>query len=155
MRLFKKKSLNDILKIEDREEKIQEVYDYLSKKSHYGKNIEYLNEYEKDLFFCMAFQDEMNEGGFEQFFCSDVANDMGLVYQSLLHLNANDLANLLKEAMDIFPNGIVPIKQGERENLLELLLNDGNIFQELDEQYCPMKIENIHEYLEKMIENKE
>lgn len=148
MKFFKKKTWDDIMNIEDSEDKVQELYKYLSKKSHYGIQLDKLNEYEKKIYLVMEYEVEMNDGGFEQFFYSDISNYVHEVCAALLEIGAYQNAELLQQAIEVFPNGVVPLEQNEREKLLRLLLNDGLIFQELDENYCQLDIQLINRYLD-------
>lgn len=150
MRFLKKKSLEEILKLNDCEEKINEVYKYLLKKSEYGNNLNNLNSKEKNIYLVMEYEIEMSDGGFEQFFYSDVSNYVEDVYHALLVLNAQESANLLKEAIELFPNGHIPFEQGEREKLLKILLNNEFLFKELDSRYCQINIQLIDSYLKSM-----
>lgn len=147
MKLFKKKTLNEILKIENDEEKVNEVYKYLSKKCCYGEKINDLNDKEQMLYYVMDFEAEINDGGLEQFFYSEASHDVEKTYQSLIAFNHQEMADLLQEAIQLFPNGRVPISQNERIKILELLLNEGHIFETLDNQYYQLEIDLMTDYL--------
>ncbi len=147
MKFFKKKTWNDILELEDNEEKVNEIYKFLSKKCHYGNSLDELNEKEKVLYFVMDFESEINEGGLEQFFLSEASNHHEATYQALNSLGVKPMAEILLEATQLFPNSHIPASQDEREKLLELLLNDGPIFNELDEKYNQLEINLLDYYL--------
>lgn len=147
MSFFKKKTIDEILKIENNEEMVNEVYKYLSKKCHYGEKIDLLDEKEKILYDVMDFEAEINDGGLEQFFYSEASYDVERTCQSLIAFDHQEMADLLHEAIQLFPNAIVPKMQSEREKILELLLNDGPVFQELDDQYSQLDIDLMNDYL--------
>lgn len=148
MKFFKKKTWDDILQLEDNKEKVNEIYKYLSKKCHYGNVLNELNEKEKVLYSVMDFESEINEGGLEQFFYSEASNDLETTCQSLSLLGVQPMAEILLEATQLFPNSYIPTSQDERVKLLELLLNNGPIFNELDEKYNQLEINLLDYYLD-------
>jgi len=158
MNFFKKKTLNDILKIENQEEKINEIYKYLSRKCHYGEKVDQLSDEEKTLYDVMDFEAEMNDGGLEQFLYSEASDDIERTCQSLKSLNLESIAELLQDVKELFPGGLVPSIQSERARILELMLNDGPIFQEFDDRYSRLDIHLSDHYIvyinEKMMKNK-
>lgn len=150
MKLFKKKSLEDILKIEDNEQKINELYKYLSKKCDYGNNLDTLTNHEKTLYLVMDFEVEMNDGGFEQYLYSDAGNHIYDAYHSFVELGREDIAAILHECILIFPQEEVPADQYQRQNLLEMLLNDGPIFDDLNNRLDMNLLDDYLRYIDKV-----
>ena len=148
MKLFKKKSLEDILKIEDNEQKINELYKYLSKKCDYGNNLDTLKNHEKTLYLVMDFEAEMNDGGFEQYLYSDAGNHIYDAYHSFVELGREDIAAILHECILIFPQEEVPADQYQRQNLLEMLLNDGPIFDDLNNRLDMNLLDDYLRYID-------
>ena len=68
---------------------------------------------------------EVNNGGFDQFFFSDAGQLAGDALRGLEFLGAPSTAGILRRAMSIFPNGVVPADLlARREFLCDSLTDD-------------------------------
>lgn len=152
MKLFKKKTLEDILKIKNNEQKLNELYKFLSKKCHYGDKLDELNDKEKTLYLVMDFEAEMNEGGFEQFLYSEAGNHIYDTYHSFVEFKRNDIADIIHECILVFPQEEIPAEQIQRQQLLELLLNDGPIFNDLNNRIDLNLMDDYLEYIKNINE---
>lgn len=147
MKLFKKKTIEDILKIENKETMLNELYKYLAKKSCYGEELENLNEKEKVLFIAMDFESEVIDGGLEQYLYN-VSYNIEETYNCFYQIGRNDIADIIMKMIQLFPNSYIPSLQKERVNLIELLLNDGPLFDELNQQLQLDLLDNYIQYIE-------
>ncbi len=132
MKLFKKKTFEDILKIDDDVKKINEIYSYLSKKCKYGENLEKLDDNEKVLFLTMDFESCIIDGGVEQFLYN-MTYDIAATLEAFEKLNRHDIKEMIEKTIGLFPLNTIPSNQKERISLMETMLTAGNIFEEINE----------------------
>lgn len=136
-KLWNTNDLTQIWKIEDKNDFIISLYGYLSKKCEYGDKIDNLLPHEKVIYFCQAFEGEINNGGFSQFFFNSTGDFTMETVDSLKIIGAVKTTKLLKKAVTLFPSGIVPKDRDKREEMLDELLNDENeeLLSELDNSF--------------------
>lgn len=96
----------------------------------------------------MDFEAEMNDGGFEQYLYSDAGNHIYDAYHSFVELGREDIAAILHECILIFPQEEVPADQYQRQNLLEMLLNDGPIFDDLNNRLDMNLLDDYLRYID-------
>jgi hypothetical protein len=80
---------------------------------------------------------EVNNGGFDQFFFNDAGKLAGDALRGLEVIGAPVLAGILRRAMSVFPDGVVPAEQiKRREFLCDLLTDDqAELLEELDTEF--------------------
>jgi hypothetical protein len=145
MFLLKKKTLTDILNISDNDTKIKELYKFLSKKSKYGKAVDELNEVERKIYLIMEFEAEMNDGGFEQYFSSEIADYMYELCDDLKGVGEIKAYEILNEAIQLFPCDVTV--STNRKKVLEMLLNEQSLFNTVNDKYYEAKINFYNTYL--------
>lgn len=129
---------------------VVDMYDTIYKKCEYGDDIEKLNEYERVFFVTQTLEQEVNNGGFSQFFYNfsgDVSNEL---VDAFTKIGALKTAEICKKALSVF-NGKVPTERDEREKLLDSLDCD-NVLSECDYAFYDYEddLEALnHEYLMK------
>ncbi len=112
------------------------VIDMCSKvfeKCDYGDEIDKLNEHERVFFITQTLEEEVNNGGFWQFFYNSSGDFSGELIDAFTKIGALKTAEICKQALSIF-NGDVPTDRDERGELLaQLDCND--FWDECDEAF--------------------
>jgi hypothetical protein len=80
---------------------------------------------------------EVNNGGFDQFFYNDAGKLAGDALRGLESLGAQGMADILRRAMSIFPGGVVPADQNERQDFMCDSLTDDQkeLLEKLDAEF--------------------
>ena len=102
-------------------------------KCEYGEAIEKLNEYERVFFVTQTLEQEVNNGGFSQYFFNSSGNFSNELEDAFTKIGALKTAEICKKALAVFA-GKVPTDWNERQELLEELSCD-NILSELDNAF--------------------
>ena len=89
-------------------------------KCNYGQNIEALNEHERVLYITQILEQEVNNGGFSQFFYNSSGNFSNELVDAFTKIGAIKTAEICKKALSVF-NGPVPVDRVRRQILLEEL----------------------------------
>ncbi len=99
---------------------VTSMYSTVCRKCKYGNDIEKLNEYEKTLFITQTAEQEINNGGFSQFFFNSSGRFASRSVNSFENIGAAKTAEICKKALSVF-NGEIPFDRKERQELLEEL----------------------------------
>jgi hypothetical protein len=83
-----------------------------------------------------AFEAEINNGGFDQFFFNSLSDNTSEIIEALQVVGAVKTAAILKKAAAKFPGGMPPKDRFERQDLLlEQVSPEADAFQELDKEF--------------------
>ena len=97
---------------DDKEKDINEfvvgMYNEICIKCEYGDAIEKLNEYERTFFATQILEQEVNNGGFSQFFYNSSGEIANEVVEAFTKIGALKTSKICKRAVSVF-NGVVPI----------------------------------------------
>ena len=96
------------------------MYTTVCKKCDYGNAMERLNAHERIFFVVQVLEQEVNNGGFAQFFSNSSGNLANEVVDAFTQIGAPKTAEICKRALAIF-HGSVPTDPDEREKLLDSL----------------------------------
>jgi hypothetical protein len=105
-------------------ESIIELDNYICKLCSWGEQLERLSEPQKVFYFNQEFEREINSGGFEAFFYNSYGTYAHETLLTLETIGANQFAEILREAIKVFPNGRVPKDLHERHGLICSLPDD-------------------------------
>ncbi len=97
---------------------VMNVYDYICQKCEYGDAIEKLNKYERVIFITQTLEQEVNNGGFSQFFYNSSGDFSNELLDAFTQIGAAKTATICKKAISVF-NGKIPLDRTEREELLD------------------------------------
>ena len=115
---------------------IIDIDTFICELCHYGDSIEKLTEQQKTFYFNQNLEREVNNGGFNQYFCNSSGDNVHETVLWLKNIGANNAAQLLQKAIDKFPGKIVPKNQGERIKIVEEIEDAADeIWNELDEKF--------------------
>ncbi len=115
--MFETKSIDEIWKIEDENQFVISMYQYIAEKCEYGDNMEKLNDEQKVFYITQALEAEVNNGGFSQFFFNSdgcFGNELVAVFEKI---GAMKTAEICKKAVSIYGDS-VPTDRDERETVL-------------------------------------
>ncbi len=148
-RIVNEKTLLNIWEIEDKEEFIIEMDDYISKKCDYGENMESLNENERLFYITQTLEMEVNNGGFSQYFFNSGGNFANELVESFEKIGALKTADICKKAISIFPDSKVPADWGERQ---EFLTPDDENEEERIDEFLGECDDAFYEYEDDLVE---
>jgi hypothetical protein len=91
---------------------------------------------DQTLFLVWSLCGEVVNGGFEQFLFNSGGGHAARTVEALRRIGAESVADLLTEAIGVFPGGAVPPDIEERNEVLSALPGDADkVFMELDERF--------------------
>ncbi|MBQ9839231.1 MAG: DMP19 family protein [Oscillospiraceae bacterium] len=105
----------------------------ICKKCEYGDDIEKLNEHERIFYVTQILEQEVNNGGFSQFFFNSSGDFSNELVDAFTKIGAIKTAEICKKAVEIF-NGNVPTDRVEREKLL-IDLECDDVLRECDDAF--------------------
>ena len=115
--MFETKSIDEIWKIEEKENFVVEMDKYIAEKCEYGDSMETLNAEQRILYITQALEMEVNNGGFAQFFFNSDACLGNEIVSSFEKIGAMKTAEICKKAISIYGDK-VPNDRDEREEIL-------------------------------------
>lgn len=124
--------LAEIWKIENVDEFIIAMVEYVCKKCQYGDLLMALSGPERVFYVTQSLEMEVNNGGFSQFFFNSSGDLLGELVQAFTEIGANHTAELCKKALAVFGRE-VPADREKRQALVEDLESD--ILEECDNAF--------------------
>lgn len=115
--MFETKSIDEIWKIEEKENFVVEMDKYIAEKCEYGDSMETLNAEQRILYITQALEMEVNNGGFAQFFFNSDGCLGNEIVSSFEKIGAMKTAEICKKAISIYGDK-VPNDRDEREEIL-------------------------------------
>jgi hypothetical protein len=83
-----------------------------------------------------AFEAEVNNGGFDQFFFNSLSGQTPQIITALEAIGAAQTADILKRAAEKFPGGMPPLEWTARQNmLLDTVSPEADAFEQLDQEF--------------------
>lgn len=117
----------------DQNAMVIDTFSAIDEKCEYGDAMEKLNEHERLFYITQTLEQEVNNGGFSQYFYNSSGNFANEMVDAFTRIGALKTAEICKKAVAVF-NGQVPVDRDERENLLESL-DCEDIFDECDNAF--------------------
>ena len=115
--MFETKSIDEIWKIEEKENFVVEMDKYIAEKCEYGDSMETLNAEQRILYITQALEMEVNNGGFAQFFFNPDGCFGNEIVSSFEKIGAMKTAEICKKAISIYGDN-VPTDRDKREEIL-------------------------------------
>jgi len=109
------------------------MWEAVCKKCEYGDDFEKLNEHERVFFVTQILEQEVNNGGFSQFFYNSSGDFSNELVNAFTKIGALKTAEICKKALAVF-NDNVPTDREEREELLYKLDCD-EVLSEYDDEF--------------------
>ena len=111
------KSIDEIWKIEEKENFVVEMDKYIAEKCKYGDDMKTLNDEQRVLYITQALEMEVNNGGIAQFFFNSDGYFGNELVSSFEKIGAIKTAEICKKAISIYGDK-VPTDRDEREDVL-------------------------------------
>jgi len=129
-------NLESLLSSDDTDNTIIELDSFISELCSFGDDIEKLSQPQKQFYFNQCLEREINNGGFNQYFWNSSGNFAHETLMSLQLTGASTTADILQQAIDQFPNGIVPQDWTNRQEMVEQIEEIANeVWEELDQKF--------------------
>ena len=112
---------------------VVDMCDAVCEKCKYGDDIEKLNEHERVFYVTQILEQEVNNGGFSQFFFNSSGDFSNELVDAFTKIGALKTVEICKKALAVF-NGNVPTDRDEREELLDSLDCD-DVLSECDDEF--------------------
>jgi hypothetical protein len=134
--MTKIKKLDVLLSSDDSNKSIIELDNFIGKLCDYGDDYSKLTDQQKLFYLNQNLEREINNGGFNQYFCNSSGDNAHETILSLKAIGADKTADILQKAIDQFPNKSVPKDRDERTELVEQIEDTANeVWEELDEMF--------------------
>lgn len=129
-------NLEDLLKSDDTNGSIIELDNFIGELCDYGDDFGKLTDHQKLFYLNQNLEREINNGGFNQYFCNSSGDNAHETILSLKAIGADKTADILQKAIDQFPNKSVPKDRDERTEIVEQIEDTANeVWEELDEKF--------------------
>ena len=112
---------------------VVDMCDAVCEKCKYGDDIEKLSEHERVFYVTQILEQEVNNGGFSQFFFNSSGDFSNELVDAFTKIGALKTVEICKKALAVF-NGNVPTDRDEREELLDSLDCD-DVLSECDDEF--------------------
>ena len=122
MGLFRKKRKN-IWEIKNADEFVIAMNEFVSKKCNYGEDADTLNEEERIFYITQICEQEVNNGGFSQFFYNNSGRFSNELVQAFTSIGAVKTAKLCERALATLGEAL-PTDDARRQSILEAKLSN-------------------------------
>ena len=113
----------DIWKIKDQNNFIVALDMQTAQKCQYGDDMNALSAPERVFYITQTLEQEVNNGGFDQFFINSSGNFANELVAAFTEIGAHRTAAICKKALDAL-GGTVPVNREEREKMLDETITD-------------------------------
>jgi hypothetical protein len=117
--MAKIENLDKLLEAADINSSIIDFDDFIGEVCGYGDNMDTLSEPQKLFYFNQILEREVNNGGFNQFFINSSGGHAHETVSSLKLVGAEKTASILQNAIEQFPNKIVPKYRDKRIEMVK------------------------------------
>ncbi|SDD94350.1 DMP19 family protein [Niabella drilacis] len=132
----KRPDIEALLSSQDANNAIIEIDNYVCRLCSWGGTLDRLTEPQRIFYFNQNIEREINNGGFNQYFYNSSGDFAHETLASLQTIGGNKTADILKQAIDQFPNSIVPRDRAERQEILEQIEEKANeVWEQLDQAF--------------------
>jgi hypothetical protein len=129
-------NLDTLLNSEDINGSIIELDNFIGELCDYGDDFSKLTDHQKLFYLNQNLEREINNGGFNQYFCNSSGDNAHETSLSLKAIGADTTADILQKAIDQFPNKTVPKDRDERTEIVEQIEEVADeVWGELDEKF--------------------
>ena len=132
----KRLDIDALLLSKNKNNSIIELDNFICELCDWGEKLDNLTEEQKNFFFNQNLEREVNNGGFNQYFYNSSGDFAHETINSLKIIGADKTANILQQAIDLFPDKTVPQNRTKRQEILEKIEETvSEIFEELDQKF--------------------
>lgn len=131
-----KMDIDQLLESKDINNFIIELDNYISELCDNGENMDRLTEAQKVFYYNQNIENEVNDGGFNQYFFNSSGNNALEIVESLKIIGAYKTASIVQRAVNQFPNSKIPKDRAERIALLQQIESIANHkWEELEQEF--------------------
>ncbi len=130
-----KPDIEVLLSSENVNRSIIDLHDYIAQLCKWGEDLTVLNDAQKNFYYIQSLEMEVNNGGFHQYFLNSPGDDTHETVLALKSINADKTANILQDAINIFPKKTVPKDRKERHEALGEIPDEFHAFSGLDSRF--------------------
>jgi len=142
---FKKIDFQKLIQGENINDIIIEIDNYICTLCEWGDEMGNLSNAQKFFYYNQNLEREINNGGFSQYFFNSTGDYAHETVDSLIAINANHTAKILKKAIAQFPENKVPKNSNLREEIIEKIEEEANImWEELENDFFKYE-DNLNE----------
>jgi hypothetical protein len=146
-------NLDTLLNSEDTNSSIIELDNFIGELCNYGDDFSKLKDHQKLFYLNQNLEREINNGGFNQYFCNSSGENAHETILSLKAIGANKTANILQKAIDQFPNKTLPKDRDKRTEIVEQIEETADeVWDNLDQKFyeCEDDLNTLNlEYIKK------
>lgn len=129
-------NLDSLLISDDTNGSIIELDNFIGELCDYGDDYSKLTAPQKVFYLNQNLEREINNGGFNQYFCNSTGDNAQETVLSLKAIGAGKTAEILQKAIDQFPDKKVPKDRDERNEIVEQIEEDVNeVWDEVDQEF--------------------
>ena len=128
--------LSEVWQLTDSYEIVSAIHDRINQKSYYGEHMNRLSYEEQVICICNILEQEVNNGGFDQFLFNSSGNYAHRVEECLRAIGADKTADICRKAFSAYGKPI-PQDRTQRQKFMEKMESDRitDIFDECDGQF--------------------
>lgn len=127
-------NLDSLLSADDTNSSIIELDDFIGELCDFGDDYDKLTEPQKLFYLNQNLEREINNGGFNQYFCNSSGDNAHETILSLKAIGADKTADILQKAIEQFPDKKVPKDRDERNEIVEQIEEVADeVWDELDQ----------------------
>jgi hypothetical protein len=131
-----KPDIEKLLKSENLNNSVIELDNYICQLCCWGRRLDRLNEAQMVFFFNQNLEREINNGGFNQYFRNSSGDFANKTINSLEAIKAITTVEILRKAINQFPNNNVPTERKDRSELVDQIEEKANpIWEQLDQKF--------------------
>ncbi len=97
---------------------ISEVFESICQKCNYGENISVLNPQERIIYIVQTLEEEVNGGGFDQYFYNSSGDFANESVAAFISIGAKKTAKICRKALKVF-GGSLPVDRAKRQELMD------------------------------------
>jgi len=128
--------LDSLLSADDTNGSIIELDNFIGELCDYGEDYDKLTEPQKLFYLNQNLEREINNGGFNQYFCNSSGDNAHETILSLKAIGADKTADILQKAIDQFPDKKVPKDRDERTEIVGQIEEVADeVWEELDQAF--------------------
>jgi len=134
--MTKIKNLEDLLNSDDSNGSIIELDNFIGELCDYGDDFSKLSDHQKLFYLNQNLEREINNGGFNQYFCNSSGDNAHETILSLKAIGADKTADILQKAIDQFPDNTVPKDRDKRTEIVEQIEEAADeVWNDLDQKF--------------------
>lgn len=126
-------NLDELLHAENVNDSIIEIDNFIGNACSYGDDMEAITITQQKFYLNQNLEREVNNGGLWKYFMNSSGNHAHETLLSLKEIGAVKTANVLRQAIDLFPNREVPKDRTMRIALVKQIDPKKSIWEDLDE----------------------